>query len=166
VDDPAGSAFRRHYAQIFRYVRRRTDTDEEAEDVAQSVFADAAARLRTFEPGTAPVLAWLYTVAQRRLADRARLASRSPETLASLEALRAHGVEDATYGPSVAQALKQAIEQLPAGQREIVVMKLLEDRPFAEIARLVGASEAACKMRLARGLEALRSELAKRGVEP
>ena len=166
VDDPAGRAFRRHYEQIYRYLRRRTETAEQAEELTQAVFADAAERLRHFQPGSAPVLAWLYTVAQRRLADRARRAARSPETLGSVEALRAHAVEQTTYGPAVAQALKEAIAQLPAGQRQVVVMKLLDDRSFAEIARRVGASEAACKMRLARGLEALRAELAGRGVEP
>ena len=166
VDDLAGRAFRRHYEQIYRYLRRRTETEEQAEELTQAVFADAAERLRHFRPGSAPVLAWLYTVAQRRLADRARRASRSPETLGSVEALRAHPVEERTYGPAVAQALKEAIAQLPAGQRQVVVMKLLEDRPFVEIARLVGASEAACKMRFTRALEAVRDELAAQGVEP
>ena len=166
MDESAGSAFQRHYAHVFRYIRRRTESDEHAEDLTQAVFVDAAHRLRSFQPGTAPVLAWLYTVAQRRLADRARKLSRSPETIASLDALRAHGVEDAAYGPNVAEALRAAIAALPPGQRHAVVMKLLEGRSFAEIARRVGASEAACKMRFARALEALRDDLADRGVEP
>ena len=164
VDDPAATAFERHYAQILRYLRRRTDSAEEAEDLAQAVFADAAARLRDLEPGAAPVLAWLYTVAQRRLADRRRLAARRPEAVAWLESVRIE--DDAGYGPAVASALKGAIEALPLGQRQVVVMKLLEGRPFAEIARLVGASEAACKMRFARGLEAVRDDLRARGLEP
>lgn len=166
VNDLAARAFRRHYEQVFRYLRRRTETEEQAEELTQAVFADAAERLHDFEPGQTPVLAWLYTVAQRRLADRARRAGRSPETLSSVDALRAHPVEEATYGPAVAQALKEAIGLLPIGQRQVVVMKLLQERPFAEIAPLVGATEAACKMRFARGLEALRAELAGRGVEP
>ena len=166
VDDAAGRAFRRHYEQIFHYLRRRTETRQEAEELAQAVFADAAERLGSFRPGSAPVLAWLYTVAQRRLADQARRAARSLETLGSVESVRAHAVETTIYGPAVAQALKEALELLPLGQRQVVVLKLLEGRPFAEIASIVGASEAACKMRFARGLEALRAELAGRGVEP
>jgi RNA polymerase sigma factor (sigma-70 family) len=165
VEDPAGTAFRRHYAQIFRYVRRRTEGDEQAEDLAQAVFADAAERLRHVQPSP-PVLAWLYTVAQRRLADRGRRAARAPQTIAALESLRVEGVEEQAYGAAVAGALREVIGGLPAGQRRVVVLKLLEGRPFAEIARLVGASEAACKMRFARGLETLRSELRERGLEP
>ena len=166
VEDPAGTAFERHYGQILRYLRRRTDSAEEAEDLAQAVFADAAERLRDFEPGAAPVLAWLYTVAQRRLADRGRVAARRPQTLAALEALRLEAVEEQSYGSGVAEALKAAIGKLPAGQRQVVVMKLLEGRRFAEIARAVGASEAACKMRFARGLESVRAHLREKGFEP
>ena len=166
MDDPAGSAFRRHYAQVFRYVRRRADSHEEAEDLAQAVFADASERLRDFEPGAPPVLAWLYTVARRRLADRGRLARRAPQTIAALDLVRLESTEQQPYGPRVAEALRHAIEALPPGQRQVVVLKLLEGRRFDEIARRVGASEAACKMRFARGLEALRTELERRGIEP
>jgi RNA polymerase sigma-70 factor (ECF subfamily) len=166
VDDPAATAFQRHYAQVVRYLRRHTGSQEEAEDLAQAVFADAAERLRHLEPGPPPVLAWLYTVAQRRLADRGRRAGRRPETFAALEPVRVDGVEEQRYGRAVAAALREAIEELPPGQRAVVVLKLLEGRPFAEIGRLVGASEAACKMRFARGLEAVRTDLRARGLEP
>jgi RNA polymerase sigma-70 factor, ECF subfamily len=166
VEDLRESAFRRHYTQVYRYIRRRTRSDEEAEEIAQVVFVDAAARLEHFRPGATPVLAWLYTVAQRRLADRARQLQRRSETIASLDAARLVPVEEHRYGPNIARALKNAIERLPERQRQVVVMKLLEGRPFAEIARRLGATEAASKMRFARALEALREELEQEGIEP
>jgi RNA polymerase sigma factor (sigma-70 family) len=131
------------------------------------VFADAAARLRRLEHEDPPVLAWLYTVARRRLIDRARAAARRPGTLASLDEARALPVEPTLeYGARLATLIGESIRELPEGQRQVVVMKLLEGRPFAEIAERTGASEAACKMRFSRGLESLRSELSRRGVEP
>jgi RNA polymerase sigma factor (sigma-70 family) len=166
VEDPAASAFRRHYAQVLAYLRRRTATPEQAEDLAQAVFADAAERLQEAGPSSPPVLAWLYTVARRRLADAARRAGSTPRTIASVEALRAQPASETTYGPALAHALRESIERLPEGQRRVVVLKLLEGRSFAEIAHDVGASEAACKMRFARGLEALRDDLARMGIEP
>lgn len=166
VDDLREQAFRRHYARIYRYLRRRTDSDDEAEELAQSVFVEAAARLDRVKPGAAPVLAWLYTVAQRRLVDRARQARRRFETIASVDAQRLEAVEDRAYGSDVARALAAALVQLPDKQREVAVLKLLEGRPFAEIALRVGATEAACKMRFARALEALREELERGGMTP
>jgi RNA polymerase sigma factor (sigma-70 family) len=167
VEDLRETAFRRHYAQVYRFLRRRTGSHEEAEDLAQVVFTEAAARLHEFRPGAAPVLAWLYTVAQRRLVDRARRVRAGSETVAELlEARRLQPVEPLGYGANVAEALREAIGALPEGQRRVVVMKLLEGRPFAEMAQRLGASEAACKMRFARGLESVRDELARRGIEP
>jgi len=130
------------------------------------VFAEAAARLDRSRPGEAPVLAWLYTVAQRRLADAARAARRGGESLAELDSDRVRVVEGAEYGPGVAGTIGQAISALPERQRRVVVMKLLEGRSFAEIAAALGASEAACKMRFARGLEAVRDRLERDGVGP
>jgi len=158
-------AFRRHYAQLFLYLRRRLPSDDEAEELTQLVFADAVRRLDRFKPGATPELALLYTVAQRRLADRARRMARHG-TLEELDQARLGLVAPADYGPEVAGALRAALERLPAQQREVVVMKLLHGLPFAEIAERVGSTEAACKMRFARGLESVRDEFAKRGLEP
>jgi RNA polymerase sigma-70 factor (ECF subfamily) len=158
-------AFRRHYAQIFRYLRRRLPSEHEAEELTQLVFADAARRLDQFKPGATPVLAWLYTVAQRRLSDRARALSRH-QALAELDQRRLHEVGEREYGTNVAKALRAALERLPEPQRRVVVLKLLHGLSFAEIAERVDGTEAACKMRFARGLEAVRDEFEKEGIAP
>jgi RNA polymerase sigma factor (sigma-70 family) len=158
VEELAGQAFRRHYRQVYGFVRRRSSSDAQAEDITGDVFADAAAALDAFRPGAAPVLAWLYTVARRRLADEARRRARvGPVAIAQAT------VE---YGPDVAAALHRAIAALPAAQRAVVVLKLLEGRSFREIATRVDATEAACKMRFSRALESLRDQLEQEGVGP
>src|SRR5918911_2727578 len=55
VNDLSERAFRRHYADVYRYVRRRGHSHHDAEDLAQQVFADAAASLRA---DGRPPLAW------------------------------------------------------------------------------------------------------------
>lgn len=65
VDDPVASAFRRHYKQVYRFLRRRTDSDDVAEDLAPTVFVDAAARLRHLERDGPPVLAWSGSIRGR-----------------------------------------------------------------------------------------------------
>ncbi len=167
MDDPVASAFRRHYKQVYRFLRRRTDSDDVAEDLAQMVFVDAAARLRHLERDGPPVLAWLYTVARRRLIDTAREAARGPGRIATLDEARARPIEAAPeYGDRLAALIAAALADLPDGQRQVVVLKLLEGRPFGEIAARLGVTEAACKMRFSRGLEALRKDLSRQGVEP
>ena len=158
MEELAGQAFRRHYRQVYGFVRRRSSNDAQAEDITGDVFADAAAALEGFTPGAAPVLAWLYTVARRRLADEARRRARATSLTRAEPAIE--------YGPDVAAALNRAIAALPSGQRTVVVLKLLEGRSFREIAARVDASEAACKMRFSRALESLRDRLEQEGVGP
>jgi RNA polymerase sigma-70 factor, ECF subfamily len=154
VNDLADDAFRRHYAEIYRFVRRRTGDHHRAEELTQQVFADAAAALRA---DGRPPIAWLYAVARRRFADAARRNARAPA------ALDAPAVAD--YGPRLVDALRAALERLPEAQREVVVLKLWRGAPFAEIARLLGVSEEAARMRFSRGLAALRAVLIEEGIE-
>ena len=155
VNDVAEKAFRRHYDQVYRYLRWRTQDHYRAEELTQQVFAEAAASLR--DTG-GPELAWLYTVAKRRFADEARKRGAQLSTVPP--------PETSEYGPDVAVALRSALERLPEGQRQIVVLKLLRGARFAEIGETLGLTEAAAKMRFVRALDALRSELEDEGVTP
>ena len=163
--DLAETAFRRHYAQIYRYLRRKTGDHGRAEELTQEVFADAASALTRFRRGPTPVLAWLYTVAARRFADEARRNAAARADVVPLEAVH-ESVADRDYGTTVTEALRTAISRLPAQQREVVLLKLVHGAPLREIAARVGTSEAACKMRFHRALEALRQELEREGVQP
>ena len=162
----AESAFRRHYRQVYGYIRRRSASAEQAEDLTQAVFVEAVARLDGFRSGSSPVLAWLYTVARRRLADEARQRARGPAAVVSLDTVRARSAPVSEYGDEVASVLRAAIADLPAEQRQVVVLKLLEGCRYAEIAERLGTSETACRMRLSRALNTLRDQLAKEGITP
>jgi RNA polymerase sigma factor (sigma-70 family) len=157
VSDPVERAFRRHYGQVYRYMRRRTGDRERAEDLAQDVFAAAAAALPEFPEAESP-LPWLYTVAKRRFVDELRRQSRT----GTLE-VREGELE---YGPQLATTLRSAMARLGREQQEVLTLKLLRGGSFAEIGRRVGVSEAAAKMRFVRALRALRAELQKEGIEP
>jgi RNA polymerase sigma-70 factor, ECF subfamily len=151
------------YREVYRFVRRRSVSAGEAEDVTQETFAEAARVLGPLSAEAPPSLAWLYTVARRRLIDAAR---RDTRRRARDRALEVVPTPPSEYGPAVGRALVAAMAELPESQREVVVRKVLRGQSFAEIARAVNVSEAACKMRFARGLEALRTELSRQGVEP
>jgi RNA polymerase sigma-70 factor, ECF subfamily len=165
VPQRSEEAFRRHYGQVFRYIRRRVATDDDADELTQTVFVDAAAALERFRPGATPMLALLYTVAQRRLADRARLFARRGQAT-DLDTVPLHAVGTHEYSGDVAGAIRRALDELPETQRRVVAMKLLQGISFAEIACETRATEAACKMRFSRGLEAIKAVLEGEGIAP
>jgi RNA polymerase sigma factor (sigma-70 family) len=151
-------AFRRHYGQVYRYLRRRTGDDSRAEDLAQQVFADAAAALPDFGPDAPSPLAWLYTVARRRFADESRRRVQEASVVSSV------GVDAVEYDEELTGVLVSAFSRLPEGQRSLLALKLLRGARFSEIAAATGVSEGAAKMRFLRALEALRGELEREGV--
>ena len=70
------------------------------------------------------------------------------------------------YGSEVAQALDAALSRMPEGQRRVVLGRLIQGRSFAELGHELGATEEACRMRFMRGLQQLREEFRKEGLEP
>jgi RNA polymerase sigma factor (sigma-70 family) len=159
MDDPLALSYRRHFDDVYRFVRRRSSAAD-AEDVTQEVFAAAAVALAGARVEVPPPLAWLYTVARRRLADLTRRRV-SPES-SSANDLPAG---ERTYGPQVGRELAAAFGRLTDAQRRVIVLKLFDGRSFVEIAALLGSSENACKMRFSRGLAKLREELERKGIE-
>src|SRR5207245_3427546 len=72
VEGVAEYAFRHHRTEIYRYLRRRTKSSDQAEELTQQVFADAALTLSRMDASPASLLGLLYTIARRRFADEAR----------------------------------------------------------------------------------------------
>jgi RNA polymerase sigma factor (sigma-70 family) len=162
--DVAERAFRQHRTQVYRFLLRKTGNHHEAEELTQRVFADAASALGSARPEPRSLLAWLYTIAERRFVDevRRRVVARQRLDLVP----RNEEAPDYTHSREITHALKRAIDNLPEDQRAVVIMKVLEDRRFAEIAAALGTSEAACKMRLSRAVAKLKRELRDQGLEP
>lgn len=156
-------SFAEYRAPIYSYFLRRTRDAERAEDLTQDVFADAAAALRRSPAVPEPVLPWLYVIARRRLLDARRAEGRQLRQ-EPLDTALDRQTEAASCGPETARALVSAFRQLRAGHRQVVLMRLLEDRPYAEIAAELYTSEVACRRRLIRGLSELRGILEHAGV--
>jgi RNA polymerase sigma-70 factor (ECF subfamily) len=165
MNEHPAEPWRRQYGSVYRFVRRRAPSREEAEDLTQEVFEAAISALGQARlDAETPPLAWLYTVARRRLVDRLRAPTHArvvldPEELSGAD-------HERSYGPSIVNALIEGLGSLDETQRRVVVMKVFEGRSFAEIAAEVGATEEACRMRLSRGLAGLRRQLERKGVTP
>ena len=115
MTDVVERAFRRHYGTVYRYVRRRSRSHEQTEDLTQEVFAAAAAALPSENVDDPPVLAWLYTVAQRRFADEARRrAHERPVALAQEPPVE--------YSAPVAAAITAALRRLQPEQQRVLAL--------------------------------------------
>lgn len=162
VSEPTDAAFRRHRAQVLRYLRRRTGNDEVAEDLTQDVFLAAAEHLSHLDTSR-PVLAWLYSVAQNRFLDEVRRTRRRPRPV-SLDLVAEQAELD--FAPEIVAALRRASLRLSASERELIGLRLFAEHSFADVAARLGISEPAAKMRYLRALRALQAELEREGITP
>lgn len=135
-----------------------------AEDVAQEVILRMQASLAGFR-GDAELSTWLYRVTLNACRDQLRRVRRQGEHVEISEApnateLRLEPMSDERVDIDRArQAVREAIERLPADQREVVLLRFVEDLPYAEIARVTGTPQGTVASRVFRAIERLGSEV-------
>ncbi len=137
------------HGRLEAYAFAITDSDEDARDLVSETVLKA---LEGFERVRHDVafLSYLFTIAgrlARRSRWRRRIFAILPEP--ERETLRAQ-----TTSPEVAAdiaLLREALERLPARQREAVMLHELVGLPMAEIAAIQGGSLSAAKVRVHRG---------------
>jgi len=150
--------FRAHYPEIVRYLAGRLGSREDASDLASEVFAEAWRRVPGLQWRGRPVRAWLYRVAANMAADELRRRGRDAPSVREVEA------PDATDRVADRVALASALRGLPPEYQLVVHLRLVEGRPFADVARVMGKSVGACQMLLLRAGNLLRESLEREGV--
>jgi RNA polymerase sigma-70 factor (ECF subfamily) len=158
-----GLFYRRHVEALLRYLQARTGRPELAADVCAETFARALERADQFDPARGPGRAWLFTIAGSVLIDgmrRGQVEARArrrlgmpPRELTDADIERIEELADAGRGLDPAAL----VADLPADQREAVLARIVEERPYAEIASDLQVSEAVVRQRVSRGLSSLRA---------
>ncbi len=136
------------YGQRLRdFIRRRVNTQEDAEDILQDVYIDLMQTMRV-KP-IEQMSAWLYRVARNKIIDRYR--KHKPVLYNDMNVVKSGGDEGyyfieeilgAQNDPGflnkdnklIRDALFKALEELPAEQREVFIRHEFEQQGFQEMA--------------------------------
>jgi len=149
--------------QVYRIARRMLHGHEDASDVAQDVFIRVHRALPGFR-GRSALKTWLYRITVNLCLDYARRRGfRDVLTgLKELEwepALNDNPVEEAERN-ELARTVRGAIDALPPRQRAMVVLRVYQDLPYAEVARIMGCAEGTVKATMFAAMGKLRRTLA------
>lgn len=162
--------YRREGEAVLLFLARRTLDPEVAIELTAETFATALeswSRLGGLAPEAAH--AWLLTVASRlyfRYLRKARVERRAIERL-GIQVPAAHEEDLATIearaglGP-IRAALRDELGRLSEGQQAALQLRIVEERPYEEIAARLGISEQTARARVSRGLRGLTAALAPR----
>jgi|GEM_PF-6859658 len=140
---------RRHLAFVHAVCRRELPTPEAAEDATQAVFIALAKKGRRLRPDTI-LPAWLFRVALLTCRSVRRAEARRSRVEKSVQA-----PDPTRHDPH----LYWAIAELPTPDRNVIVLKFLEEKTYREVATTLGTTEDAARMRIQRALEKLRRRL-------
>ncbi len=156
----------RHLSLVYAAALRQLGGDAHlAQDVAQTVFT-ALARKAPALQDRASVAGWLYLGTHHAAAQAVRANQR--RRTREMEAQAMHdilgSVQPAADWDRVRPLLDDALRALGETDREAVLLRFFERRPFGDIGAALNLTEDAARMRVDRALDKLRGLLGRRGI--
>jgi RNA polymerase sigma-70 factor (ECF subfamily) len=151
--------YRRHRAGLYRFITHQMRGRGEAEEVFQEVWMAVVKGRERYQP-SARFVTFLFAIAHRRIADRARKAVRRPEAPISGDAADpALGPAQLMEGAALGAALSAALAALSPEQRATFLLRAEGDLSVEEIAAVTGVPFETAKSRLKYANRALREKL-------
>lgn len=158
--DAHRALFQRYAPMLMRLTARHLRSEELAREVVQQTFFRMHAARHDFHVDR-KLRPWVFTIAMNLVREHYRKTKRRNETVLDETQTEAEAAERGPIERKQRVALLHAaMELLPAGQREVVELHWFEERPFAEVAAIVGASEGAVRVRAHRAYRRLEELLA------
>jgi RNA polymerase sigma-70 factor (ECF subfamily) len=150
----------RWHAPLRHYVRRMIRRDDEAQDLLQDVWLRVFRGIARLRDGSR-LRGWLFGIARRALMDRLRREYAAPP------------IDDVQPGDLAAElddldneadlvALEQALDALPALERDVLTLFYLRDLSLAELAEAASVPVGTVKSRLFRARRLLRAAMTER----
>jgi len=153
----------RYAERVYRFHLGRARNADAAHDLTAETFAQAwLGRTRFRDEAGGSAGPWLFAIARNLVSAsvrRGRLERAACTRLGVLERLER---EPATVPPeeSWLDGLDEALAELPESQLEALRLRFADDLPYDELADTLGTTPQAARVRVHRGLSALRLRLA------
>lgn len=151
--------FDRHAAGLHAFLARMVQDRTLADDLLQTTFLSVVRSADRYQRGL-KVVPWLLTIAGNAARDTLRRRRLQVEVLQDDEAgVLEPSVEVPQSDPGQRRRIEAAFAQLPAQQRECVLLHKVEGLSFEQIAQMLEITETAARIRAHRGYEKLRQLL-------
>ncbi len=159
--DAFAAAHRAHRPWLLARCRGLLGDPGAAEDAVQETFLRAWAACRTFDPAAGPSLAtWLGTIARNVAVDVLRARAVRPRLVAEGEGPREHpGAACAVESALQRVVLLDALSAASPEHRGVVLLAVVRDRPYADVAAALDIPVGTVKSRVHHALRGMRRTL-------
>jgi RNA polymerase sigma-70 factor, ECF subfamily len=159
----------RHERALLRHARALLGDWRSGEDVVQEVFLRLARRPPRLDPdvqedarrATAVLTSWLHQVTRNLCMDTKRSEKRRRRREEEASAREGNGGgHDTVEEADTRAAVERGLCRLPQDQREVLVLRLFDEKSYAEIAEITGRKIGTVGWLISVGMKALAAELA------
>lgn len=153
-----GTLFERHHAKLFHFCLRMTGNRQVSEDLVQDVFTRMLKHRRSFRPKKTAFGPWMFRIARNACIDHLRRSGRAPSLREDFDDLpsTSPSVVARTEKQESVDLLRRALMRLPVERREVLLLSRFQFKTYDEIARSLGCSVSAVKVRAHRAVKELR----------
>lgn len=161
-----GLLYERYYPSIFLFIERRLGEHDLAADLTSQVFLKAMLKLGDYRFKGLPFSAWLFRVATNQVNEHYRK-TRKQRVVSLDDSNYERLLSDAALGneggglPDPAEVLNYLLNSLNEEEVQLLELRFFEERPFKEVAFILGITENNAKVRAYRIIEKLKKIVAK-----
>jgi RNA polymerase sigma-70 factor, ECF subfamily len=149
--------------RVWFFLKKMLGQSEGADDLLQEVWIDVYRKINRLER-TEAFAAWLYRIAR----DHAyRVLRRRPAMAAPIDEQLAETIcdQEQTFTPQDAEQVRAALDELPLEQREVLVLRFLEQMTYQQIAQVIAKPLGTVRSRIHYAKQLLRAKLETRFIE-
>ena len=153
----------RHAERVHAFLLRRTREPGAAVELTAETFAQAwLSRDRYTDHDEGTIAPWLFGIARHVLAAsvRRQALERSARDRLQLQLEVGPTSIDPAWLDGLDEDLTAALAELPDGQRRAIELRVVADQAYADVARRLDITPEAARVRVHRGLSAIRRRLA------
>lgn len=156
-----GGLYMKYIDNIYRYIFFRVNQNQQtAEDLSEVTFLKAWKNISSLESGRLNFRSWLYTIAHNVCIDHFRQIKNQVKLDENIEYKTADLEEKLTKEGDILQ-LQKAINLLTDEQKQIIIMKFINEMSNQEISRILHKKEDAIRALQHRALKKLREIMEK-----
>ena len=147
-----------YYGKVMGYLSSRIRNRADAEDLSAEIFEKIYRKLPDYDPAKAAIGTWVFTITRNSLIDfyrRSRPQEELDENLSDDTE-----VDEGLLNSEMLSELAGALKKLPQQLMDIIVLRYYDGKPLTEIAKMMGLSYGAVKLRHQNALLLLREKLA------
>ena len=155
-----GELYDRHVVRVYRHIYYMVGNATEAEDLTAQAFMKAWEAIERYQIRGAPFVSWLLRIAHNLGVSHLRSRKETSEVHEGIVDTKPRRDPETAYQQTAEEELvREAIMHLREEQRQVIILRFIEDLDYREVADIIGKSVAAIRVIQHRALNSLRKQM-------